>query len=63
MVKYQFASLGLLIATVLAGQAAFWFVSGGYAGHPVSRSALVGVQLAISVAAAVGFVNRLRRQS
>lgn len=63
MVKYQYAALGLVVATVLAAQAAFWFVSGGYAGHPAVRSALVGVQLAISLAAAVGFVNRLRRQS
>ena len=63
MVKYQYAALGLIIATVLAAQAAFWFASGGYAGHPVSRSALVGVQLAISLAAGIGFVNRLRRLS
>lgn len=63
MVRYRLAALGLLMATVLAAQAAFWFVSGGYAGHPVSRNAFVGVQLAISLAAAVGFVNRLRRLS
>lgn len=63
MVRYQFAALGLLVATMLAAQAAFWFVSGGYMGHPVSRSALVAVQLAISLAAAVGFINRMRRHS
>lgn len=63
MVRYQHAMLGLLIAGLLAGQAAFWFASGDYSEHPAVRNTLSGVQLAVSLVAAVGFVNRLRRPS
>jgi hypothetical protein len=61
VIRNRNAVLGLLVAALLAGQAAYWFASGESAAHSAVRNVLVVVQLAIGLAAAVGFARRLRR--
>jgi hypothetical protein len=56
------SAVGAILAALVAGQAAHWFLGGEYLEHSEARNHLVMAQLIIGVVAGIWLLLRTRRR-